>query len=63
MKRIVEDITHSYRAEYEFEFHYGTPATINDEYSSQIATKAVENLYGKESLIKYPGNYSPITYK
>lgn len=54
MKRIVADITHSYRAEYEFEFHYGTPATINDEYSSQIATKAVENLYGKESLIKYP---------
>lgn len=54
MERIVADITHSYRADYEFEFHYGTPATINDEYSSLIAAKAVENLYGKEAITKYP---------
>lgn len=54
MERIISDITHSYRADYEFKFHYGTPATINEEYSSKIAAKVVETLYGKDAIMKYP---------
>ena len=54
LERIIADITHSYRADYDFKFHYGTPATINDKYSSEIAIKVVETLYGEESLITYP---------
>ena len=54
MERIIADITHSYRADYEFKFHYGTPATINDKYSSEIASQAIKTLYGEETLISYP---------
>lgn len=54
MERIISNIVKSYRAEYEFKFHYGTPATINDIKASKIASNAVEKLYGKEAIVTYP---------
>lgn len=49
MERVAKDTAASYRAEAKLEYTLGAPPTINDEKSSEIATKAVEKILGEGS--------------
>lgn len=53
MKRIIENTCKAYRTDYNFEYYPGTPPTINEEKSSEIAEKSVINLFGEDALIKF----------
>lgn len=52
MERIIKATCETFRAGYNFEYYYGTPATINDEESSAIAEKAVIKALGEDALVQ-----------
>lgn len=53
IERISKGVADSYRATAELDYTHGTPATINDRESSQIAEKAVEKILGKDGNIEF----------
>lgn len=53
IERIIKNTCSSFRASYEYEFIYGTPATINEKKSSERAERAVKKILGEKGLIKY----------
>lgn len=53
IERIISKTCEAFRATYEYEFVYGTPATINEENSSARAETAVRKILGEEGLVKY----------
>ena len=53
IERVIKNTTAAYRANYEFEYIYGSPATINDEYYSDIAAGTVKKILGDKGLTKY----------
>ena len=54
MERIISKTCESFRAEYNFEYYLGTPPTINEEKSSQVAEGAVIKILGENGLAKLP---------
>ncbi|SCY33745.1 M20 family metallopeptidase [Alkaliphilus peptidifermentans] len=52
LERVIRNTAASYRAEATLEYTFGTPPTINDAASAAIAQKSVEQLIGKDALIK-----------
>lgn len=53
IERVIKNTCAAFRADYEFEYIQGAPATINDSYYSNIAKKSVITLLGKEGLTLY----------
>lgn len=52
MERVIKETARAYRAEGELEYILGCPSVINDPQISQIASRAVINNFGEESVIK-----------
>lgn len=52
MDRVIKGICDAYGASYELEYKYIVGATINEEKSSNIAKKAVEEVAGKDAIQK-----------
>ena len=52
IKRMVEETTNAYRAKGELEYIFGHPSVINDPRISQIASRAVTDNFGEESVVK-----------
>jgi len=42
------------RATYKLDYHMGTPATINDEFSAKIGRKVAKEVFGEKGLVDYP---------
>jgi amidohydrolase len=55
IERVVANTVKAYRADYEFEYSMGVPATINDEACSRIAERSVRAILGDEGLVTLPG--------
>lgn len=55
IERIISNTVHAYRADYEFTYKMGVPATINDTACSKIAEQSVCNILGKQALVKFAG--------
>lgn len=53
IERIARNTCRAYRADYEFEYIPGVPATINDERCSRIAEESVRKILGQEGLVTY----------
>lgn len=53
IERIIKNTCSTFRADYEYEFIFGTPATINEKESSKRAEKAVKKILGEKGLVKY----------
>lgn len=53
IERIIKNTCSTFRANYEYEFVYGTPATINESKSSARAERAVKKILGEKGLVKY----------
>lgn len=53
IERVIAKTCETFRATYEFEYIFGTPATINDAKSSERAERAVRKILGEEGLVKY----------
>lgn len=53
IERIIENTCSTFRADYDYEFIFGTPATINEKESSKRAEKAVKKILGEKGLVKY----------
>ena len=53
IERIIKNTCSTFRANYEYEFVYGTPATINEGKSSARAERAVKKILGEKGLVKY----------
>lgn len=53
IERIIKNTCSTFRATYEYEFVYGTPATINEKKSSERAERAVKKILGEKGLVKY----------
>lgn len=52
MERVIKETARAYRAEGELEYILGCSSVINDPQISQIASRAVINNFGEESVIK-----------
>ncbi|MBS6264070.1 MAG: amidohydrolase [Clostridium sp.] len=53
IERVIKNTCSAFRADYEFEYTFGAPATINDAGCSQIAEKAVKKILGEDGLALY----------
>lgn len=53
IERIISNTCKTFRADYEFEYIYGTAPTINDEASSKRAEIAVKKILGDKGLVKH----------
>ena len=53
IERIIKNTCSTFRADYEYEFIFGTPATINEKESSKRAERAVKKILGEKGLVKY----------
>lgn len=54
MRRIAEGTASTYRGEAVLDYQYLTPPLINDEASAELAIKAAEKVYSKESIQREP---------
>lgn len=52
MERMIEYTCKAYRADFNFEYYYGTPPTVNEEKSSLIAEKSVVDALGEDGLTR-----------
>nr|WP_207739926.1 amidohydrolase [Clostridium sp. 1001271B_150615_H5] len=55
IERIIKNTCEAYRADYEFDYYSDIPATINDEYCSEIAAESVRKILGEKGLVRYAG--------
>ena len=53
IERMIKETAKAYRAEGELEYILGHPSVINDIQISQIASRAVVNNFGEESVVKF----------
>ena len=55
IERVIANTVRAYRADYEFEYSMGVPATINNAECSRIAEQSVRKILGEEGLVSMPG--------
>lgn len=53
IERVVKNTCRAFRADYEFEYIFGAPATINDSHYSRVAAESVKKILGDEGLTLY----------
>lgn len=54
MERIISNTVATFRGDYKFKYNYGTSATINNDFASKVAERAVVKALGKEYLVDFP---------
>ncbi|PIE54445.1 MAG: peptidase M20 [Dethiosulfovibrio peptidovorans] len=54
MERVVKSTASSYRAEAKLEYIWGTPATINNEASTEMARKSIGKILSEDVIIDFP---------
>ncbi len=55
IERVIGNTVRAYRADYEFEYSMGVPATINHAECSRIAARSVRKILGDQGLVTLPG--------
>lgn len=55
IERVIANTVRAHRAEYEFEYIMGVPATINDAECSLVAERSVRTILGEEGLVAFAG--------
>nr|WP_308669841.1 amidohydrolase [uncultured Anaerococcus sp.] len=58
IERIVKGICESNRAKYNFEYYFGTPATVNDEESAKLGYNVLKDIIGEEKIIHFKARMS-----
>jgi amidohydrolase len=53
IERMIEGLCDALRLDYEFEYHWGYPPTVNDASMNEIVREAGEEVLGKENVV-YP---------
>lgn len=54
IERILKGTCEAMRATYKLDYHMGTPATINDEFSAKVGKEVAKEIFGEKGLVDYP---------
>jgi amidohydrolase len=54
MRRVIGGVCAAHRAEFSFEYHYGTPPVINDTAVTELLRTTATELLGTESVVELP---------